>query len=123
MGLVGGITILLIYMGLFYAILIALKTNEKKLLRSFVLAIALRAFENIAPLITGFVFSGIEISLIIATIINTILILIGFYYLTRKILNLKAWLYIGMPIGVSIVGHMIYAFLLTFYFNNFAAST
>ena len=104
-----------IYAGIFYVILKWLKVDSFRVKRSFVLAATLATIELICNLIV--------FTLDLNGIANTVLSVGIFVFVIRKLLILKTWQAVVIPIGVTACGYLIMAVLLMVFFQFFGAST
>jgi hypothetical protein len=103
-----------IYAGIFYVILKWLKVDSFRVKRSLVLAATLAAIELICNLIV--------FTLDLDGIANTILSVGIFVFVIRKLLILKTWQAVVIPIGVTTCGYLILAVFLMMFFQFFGAS-
>ena len=103
-----------IYAGIFYVILKWLKVDSFRIKRSFFLAATLAAIELTCNLIV--------FTLDLNGIANTVLSVGIFVFIIRKLLILKTWQAVVIPIGVTACGYLVMALLLMVIFQFFGAS-
>jgi hypothetical protein len=103
-----------IYAGIFYVVLKWIKVDSFRVKRSFVLAATLATIELICNLIV--------FTLDLNGIVNTVLSVGIFVFVIRKLLILKTWQAVVIPIGVTACGYLIMAVLLMVFFQFFVAS-
>jgi len=103
-----------IYAGIFYVILNWLKVDSFRVKRSFVLAATLAVIELLCNLIV--------FALDLDGIANTILSVGIFVFVIRKLLILKTWQAVVIPIGVTACGYLILSVFLMVFFQFFGAS-
>lgn len=103
-----------IYASIFYVVLKWLKVDSFCVKRSIVLAATLAAIELICNLIV--------FTLELDGIANTILSVGIFVFVIRKLLILKTWQAVVIPIGVTTCGYLVMAVFLMVFFQFFGAS-
>lgn len=116
--IIGNVVQFILYVGIFYIVLIWLKVSEKRLSRSAILAAVLKLAELIGALMVSILLAGSENIGIIGLVFSTSLILIVFYLIVRKLLALKTWQYIVIPLGVSLTGNLVLAIIATVYYKT-----
>ena len=104
-----------IYAGIFYMVLKWLKVNSLLVKRSFILASTLASIELLCNLVV--------FTLDLDGIANTILSVGIFVFVIRKLLVLKPWQAVVIPIGVSTSGYLLLSVFLMVFFQFFAPST
>ena len=103
-----------IYAGIFYVVLKWLKVDSFRVKRSIVLAATLAVIELVCNLIV--------FTLKLDGIANTILSVGIFVFVIRKLLILKTWQAVVIPIGVTTCGYLVMAVFLMVFFQFFGAS-
>ncbi|WP_193330567.1 hypothetical protein [Pseudoalteromonas ulvae] len=104
-----------IYAGIFYIVLKWLKVDTHRVKRSFILASTLAAIELACNLIVfTFELDGTA---------NTILSIGIFVFVIRKLLILKLWQAVVIPMVVTATGYLILAVFLMVFFQFFASSS
>lgn len=104
-----------IYAGIFYVVLKWLKVDSTRVKRSFILAATLALIELLCNLVV--------FSLELDGITNTILSVGIFVFVIRKLLILKPWQAVVIPIGVTTSGYLILSVFLMVFFQFFASSS
>ena len=104
-----------IYAGMFFIILKLLNVDVERLKRSFVLAACLAGIELFCNLVV--------FALDLEGLANTILSVGIFVIVIRKLLILKLWQAVVIPIGVALCSYLVVAVLLMIYFQLFAVSS
>lgn len=104
-----------IYAGIFYVVLKWLKVDRFRVRRSFILASTLASIELACNLIV--------FTLELDCIANTILSVGIFVFVIRKLLILKSWQAVVIPIGVTTCGYLILSVFLMVFFQFFAPSS
>ena len=104
-----------IYAGIFYVVLKWLKVDSTRVKRSFILAAALALIELLCNLVV--------FSLELDGITNTILSVGIYVFVIRKLLILKPWQAVVIPIGVTASGYLILSVFLMVFFQFFASSS
>lgn len=92
-----------IYAGIFYILLGWLNVYSFRVKRSFILAATLAIIELMSNLIVF----AVELD----SIANTILSVCAFAFVIRKLLILKLWQAIVIPIGVTVCGYLVLSVL------------
>ncbi len=98
-----------IYAGIFYAVLGWLNVQTFRVKRCLILASILSVIELVSYLIV--------FSLQLDGVVNTIISVCAFVFVIRKLLILKMWQAIAIPIGVTIFGYLILSVLFMVFFQ------
>ena len=104
-----------IYAGIFYLVLKWLKVDSLRATRCFILATTLASIELLCNLVV--------FTLELDGIANTILSVGIFVFVIRKLLILKPWQAVVIPIGVTISGYLILSVFLMVFFQFFTPSS
>jgi hypothetical protein len=104
-----------IYAGIFYIVLKWLKVDSLRVKRSFILASTLALIELICNLLV--------FTLELDGIANTILSVGIFVFVIRKLLILKPWQAVLIPIGVTTSGYLILSVFLMVFFQFFTPTS
>jgi hypothetical protein len=104
-----------VYAGIFYIVLKWLKVDSLRVKRCFILASTLASIELLCNLVV--------FTLDLDGIANTILSVGIFVFVIRKLLILKPWQAVVIPIGVTTSGYLILSVFLMVFFQFFAPSS